>query len=201
MTDDLNAQYFAFGSPNSAIHKSPLPDEGSLLDTSVQHPFSAPSSASPAGSSPDSSSNSSGYKRKSSSESSRSGLTADAVAMRDTDMGDWQLEEEGINGHGITRRSSYGTIDPSSLTKIFDFNDKSMENDFDFESATSSPSPFGTKNLDTDALEMPTVKRDLPRKRSPMVNTRFKNHKPAHSVGFGLEEYEVSMLIISSNIL
>ena len=178
-----NSQLFNFGSPNVANHKSPLPDQGSLLNTRVQQNISAPSSASPAGSSQDSSSESSGYKRKSSSDSSRSALTSkDAIMNGDEDMGDWKMEDI-VGRNDMTGYGGYGTIDPASINKNFDFNDKSMENDFDFESAASSPTPFGVKSSDLESLEMPMVKRDPPRRHSQM-NMKFKNHKPAPSVSF-----------------
>lgn len=179
-----NSQFFNFGSPNSTNHKSPLPSQRTLLDTKVQPSLSAPSTASPAGSYQDSSSDSSGYKRKSSSDSSRSALTSgDAMTTEDAEMGDWKMEDMiNGNGNGMNGYSNFdGTINPSSMNNNFEFSDKSMENDFDFESAASSPSPFGVKPVDMESPEMPTIRHEQPRKHTPAPKTKFKNHRPAHS--------------------
>jgi hypothetical protein len=181
-----NSQYFTnLGSPNPANLKSPRPQQASLLDTRVQHTLSAPSTASPAGSYQDSSSESSGYKRKSSSDSSRSALTSGDVMMADdTDMGDWKAEDM-IAGNDAPAFGGYGgTIDPSAMNNNYGFSDKTMENDFDFESAASSPSPFGIGPVEMESPEMPTIKYDTPKKNSPMLKTKFKNHNKANSVGF-----------------
>ena len=58
-----------------------------------------------------------------------------------------------------------------------------MENDFDFESAASSPSPFGGIAVDMESPEMPTIKYDTPRKKSPILKTKFnRNHSKGNSV-------------------
>jgi hypothetical protein len=179
------SQYLTnFGSPAPLNHKSPLPDQESLLDTRVQQSLSAPSTASPAGSYQDSSSESSGYKRKSSSDSSRSALSPGDVMMADdTDMGDWKVEDM-ISGNDASNFGGYdGTINPASMSTNFEFSDKTMENDFDFESAASSPSPFGIGPVDMDSPEMPTIKYDTQKRKSPMSKTKFKNHNKANSVG------------------
>jgi hypothetical protein len=177
-----SSQYLNFGSPNPTSHKSPLPDKASLLDTRVQQSLSAPSTASPGGSYQDSSSESSGYKRKSSSDSSRSVLTSGDIMMADdTDMGDWKVEDM-IGGNDSTAFGGYnGTIDPSSMNNNFEFSDKTMENDFDFESAASSPSPFGMRPVDMESPEMPTIKYDTPGKGTPMMK-KLKHHNKANSV-------------------
>lgn len=71
-----------------------------------------------------------------------------------------------------------GTIDPSRMNDFF--NDKSMENDFDFESAASSPSPFGTAAQNMESPAMPTIKYETPSQSSP--NIRRKYSKNRHSV-------------------
>ncbi|KAF4633255.1 hypothetical protein G7Y89_g4860 [Cudoniella acicularis] len=176
------SQFLNFGTPAATPHKSPLPGQASLIDTKVQQNLSAPSTASPAGSYPDTSSESSGYKRKSSSDSSRSGMNSGDMTMaEDADMGDWKMEDL-VGGNDASGYSGFdGTINPSKMSTNFDFNDKSMENDFDFESAASSPSPFGIGLVDMDSPEMPTIKRDTPRKTSPMLKTKLKNHNKANS--------------------
>jgi hypothetical protein len=178
-----SSQYLTnFGSPNPSNLKSPLPQQASLLDTRVQQSLSAPSTASPAGSYQDSSSESSGYKRKSSSDSSRSVLTSGDVMMNDdADMGDWKAEDM-ITGNDSSAFGGYGgTIDPSAMNNNYGgFSDKTMENDFDFESAASSPNPFAIGPVESP--EMPTIKYDTPKKNSPILKTKLKNHNKANSV-------------------
>lgn len=90
----------------------------------------------------DSSSDSSAYKRKSSSESSRSAFTGKDVSMNDADMGDWKVEGDRLAANA-EQYSSYPSAPASSVsTAAYDFSDKIMENDFDFDSAASSPSHF-----------------------------------------------------------
>ncbi|TVY29784.1 Protein MGA2 [Lachnellula hyalina] len=174
------SQYLNFGSP-APTAKSPLPDKA-LLDTCVQQSLSTPSTTSSAGSYKDSSSESSGYKRKSSSESTRSALTpGDLMMTDDADMGDWKMEDL-TGGTDMSAFGAYdGTINPASMSNNnFDFNDKTMENDFDFESAASSPSPFGMGPADSP--EMPTIKYATSRKKSPMLKNKLnKSHNKANS--------------------
>ncbi len=208
----LNAEDFAtdnssflteFGSPNLTNHKSPLPDQGSILDSRFQQSLSAPLTASPAGSYQDSSSESSGYKRKSSSDSSRSALTSgDTMMADDTDMGDWKGEDM-ISGDAPSFGGfdGTGTINPSAMNTNFEFSDKTMENDFDFDSAASSPSPFGTRPTQMESPEMPTIKYDTPRKHSPLLKTKAKSHNKANSVSPVWEEDSlINVLTAYSNI-
>ena len=172
-----------FGSPNNT--KSPLPDRASLLETKLQQSLSAPSTASPAGSYQDSSSDSSGYKRKSSSDSSRSVLTnGDVMMADDADMGDWKADDMMQGNEAQNYPGFDGTINPSAMDANFGFSDKAMENDFDFDSAASSPSPLGIGPVEMDSPEMPTIKYDTPRvKNSAMLKTKInKNHNKANSV-------------------
>ena len=171
-----------FGSPNNT--KSPLPDRASLLDTKLHQSLSAPSTASSAGSYQDSSSDSSRYKRKSSSDSSRSVLTnGDVMMADDTDMGEWKVDDMMQRNEAQDFGGFDGTINPSAMDANFGFSDKTMENDFDFESAASSPSPFGIGPVEMDSPEMPTIKYDTPRgKNSPMLKTKFNKDK-RNSVG------------------
>jgi hypothetical protein len=183
-----NSQIIDFSSPTTTVYKSPLQGKAPLINTKVPHPISAPSTASPAGSAHDSSSESSGYKRKSSSESSRSALTAGDILMADEDMTDWKMDDlvgdlTDANDPSVVFGAFDGTIDPTSMDSNFQFNDKSMENDFDFESAASSPSHFGFGPVDMDSPEMPTIKHDTPHKHSPGMKSKFnKNHIKANSV-------------------
>jgi hypothetical protein len=191
-----------FGSPEAS--KSPLPDRATastFLDTNVHQTLSAPSTASPAGSYQDSSSDSSGYKRKSSSESSRSAITtADTMMADDMDMGDWKADDI-IRRNDAPNFGGYdGTINPSAMQTHFEFSDKTMENDFDFESAASSPSGFGLRPVNMESPEMPTIKYDAPRKNNPGVKTKLRNHNKVNSVSWGEFCQMRNRLIRSSNI-
>ncbi|KAH7413304.1 hypothetical protein BKA64DRAFT_692403 [Cadophora sp. MPI-SDFR-AT-0126] len=182
LAEDLatdNSQFLTnFGTPIPANQKSPLLDHSSLLDTRVQQSLSAPSTASPAGSTQDSSSESSRYKRKSSSESSRSALTSADVMMADTDMGDWKVEDSMLGNDASNYSGFEGTINPADMSN-FEFSDKTMENDFDFESAASSPSPFGIGPVDSP--EMPLIKHDTPRRHSPLIKSKYIHHDKRNS--------------------
>ncbi|KAA8564382.1 hypothetical protein EYC84_011326 [Monilinia fructicola] len=140
-SNDSPPYYSAYATPSVAGHKSP--EQPSFISTAVlQTPLSAPSTASPAGSSQSSSSDSMEYNRKSSSDSSRSALNSGTAIMGDDiDMGDWKADDM-IKGESMSSFGDYagnGTINPSAMVNNFGFNDKSMENDFDFDSASSSP--------------------------------------------------------------
>lgn len=174
------SQYLNFGTPIPTNHKSPLPESASLLDTRIQQDPSAPSTASPGGSFQDSSSESSEYKRKSSSESSRSVVTPGDLEMADdTDMGDWKVENMigGTDGFG----GYNGTIDPSTMEANFGSSDKAMDSMFDFASASSSPSAFGTGPAEMESPEMHTIKTDTPSKGAPVLK-KMKYHSSV-SVG------------------
>jgi hypothetical protein len=88
-------------------------------------------------------------------------------------------------GHDAPSFDAYeGTIDPSSTMNNtnFEFSDKTMENDFDFDSAASSPSPFGIGPVEMESPEMPTIKHDTPMKSSQALKNKMKNHNKANSV-------------------
>lgn len=176
--------YSAYATPSAAGHKSP--EQPSFINTAVlQAPLSAPSTASPAGSSQSSTSDSMEYKRKSSSDSSRSCILNSGAAMMgdDIDMRDWKADDmiKGENASNFGDYAGNGTINPSAIVNNFSFNDKCMENDFDFDSASSSPSPFAV-TMDMESPQMPTIKHDTPRKISPMVRSKFRNHNKSDSV-------------------
>lgn len=179
-----SSQYLGgFGSPE--VSKSPLPDEAAastFLNTDVHQTLSAPSTASPAGSYQDSSSDSSGYKRKSSSDSSRSALTsADTMMADDMDMGDWKADDMMRKNDAPNFDGYDGTINPSAMETNFEFSDKTMENDFDFESAASSPSAFGLRPVEMESPEMPTIKYDAPRKNHSIMKTKSRTHNKVTS--------------------
>jgi hypothetical protein len=171
-----------FGSPE--LSKSPLP-ASAFLETNLNQTLSAPSTASPAGSYQDSSSDSSGYKRKSSSDSSRSVLTnGDTMMADDMDMGDWKADDMTQRNNALSFGGYDGTINPSAMDANFEFSDKAMENDFDFESAASSPSAFGLRPVEMESPEMPTIKYEAPRRNNPILKTKFKAHNKANSVSW-----------------
>lgn len=168
-----NSQYLNFGTPNPTNHKSPMLETASLLNTRIRQKPSAPSTASPGGSFRDSSSESSEYKRKSSSESSRSVVTPGDFEMADdTDMGEWKVE----NLIGEADDFAYnGTIDPSTMEANFGSSDKAMDSMFDFTSASSSPSAFGTGTVEMKTPEMRNVKVDTPSNDTPVIK-KMKFH-------------------------
>lgn len=184
-----DSSQFLGGLASPEASKSPLPESATpsnFLDTNLHQTLSAPSTASPAGSYQDSSSDSSGYKRKSSSESSRSAFTSgDTMMADDMDMGDWKTDDM-MRSNGASNFGGYdGTINPSAMEANYEFSDKIMENDFDFESAASSPSAFGLRPVEMESPEMPSIKYDTPRKGNTVLKTKFKNHNKANSVSSG----------------
>lgn len=186
-----SSQYPEFGSPKIRKHPNPLINTTTFLGSSRNNlpVLSATTVVSPAASSQGSSSVSSRSKRKASgSDSSQSALTpGDTMMADDSDMKDWKVDDmmtggdvpnySGFNGSGLAPFN--GTIDPSKMSKhTFDFTDKSMENDFDFESAASSPSPFETgQSSRVDSPEMPTIRFDKLVKNSPKIKTQFRHNK------------------------
>lgn len=180
--DADNSQFVNFSTPAPFDFKSPVQSKATL-ETGVQHQLPSPSTASPTGSLPDSSSDSSGYKRKSSSESSRSVITPGDIIM--ADGGDWKMNDvmENTTGFG----SFDGTINPASINSggdfKADFNDKVMENDFDFESAASSPSQFGNSRVNSISPSMPTTKLDIQDRTPSAPRPRYdRTHLKANSV-------------------
>lgn len=186
LTNDSPQYTSVFESPK--IRKHPLINTTSFLDASRNdHPIlSAGVLTSPATSSQDSSSVSSRSKRKASgSDSSQSALTpGDTMMADDTDMKDWKVDDmmtggdvpnySGFSGSGLSPLN--GTIDPSKMSKnTFDFSDKSMENDFDFESATSSPSPFAAGQ--SSDMDSPEIRYAKLAKNSPRLKTEFRHQK------------------------
>jgi hypothetical protein len=102
----------------------------------------------------------------------------------DMDMGDWKAEDM-VAGNDASGFGEYGgTIDPSAMNSSYGFSDKTMENDFDFDSAASSPSRFGIGPVEMESPEMPTIKYDTPKNNSPMLRTKIKNHNKANSVSY-----------------
>lgn len=178
-----SSQFVNFSTPAPFDFKSPIQSKATL-ETGGQRQLPSPSTASPTGSLPDSSSDSSGYKRKSSSESSRSAVTQGDTTM--ADGGDWKMSDvmENMMGFG----SSDGTINPASINSGRDFkgevfNDKVMENDFDFESAASSPSPFGNSRVSSKSPSMPTTRLDMQQRTPSAPRPRVdRTHLKANSV-------------------
>ncbi|KAI9742472.1 MAG: hypothetical protein M1818_004006 [Claussenomyces sp. TS43310] len=142
--------------------------------------LSVQSSASPAESFRDSSSDSSVYIRKSSSDSSRSPLEGKHDVLM-TDRGTWpgkELTSGAGTPFGIER-----TVNSDFMNDALDFNDKSMEDDFDFESAASSPSRFGALNIESP--KMPTVNGEKRHENASKRKSRIPRHaEPSASQHF-----------------
>ncbi|CAG8953965.1 hypothetical protein HYFRA_00009064 [Hymenoscyphus fraxineus] len=180
--DNTDSSHFNYSTPVPFEFKSPVPSKSSL-ETGARHQLPSPSTASPTGSLPDSSSDSSGYKRKSSSESSREPITPGDVMM--ADGGDWRMDMMGnmVAGDGTAGFGTFdGTINPASMSSGCDFNDKVMDNDFDFESAASSPSPFGNGQTNSSSPSMPMVQQNKLQKISSAPRPRVdRTHLKANS--------------------
>ncbi|KZF20745.1 hypothetical protein L228DRAFT_240505 [Xylona heveae TC161] len=178
----LNPVASCYDSPAKFPHAR-LQVGSSPLTTTAAQPLSA---ASPESSVHDSSSDDSRrHKRKSSSNSSRSALIGqDITMMEDADMSDWKPDElmmggDGasliFDGHGF---SLHGDANPLSLDTDLEMSNKAMENHFDFDSATSSPSPVAQPANPTESTsKRKTQKADLNKPRNPSkasVNSRSR---------------------------
>ena len=166
--EDKSSRFGIIGTPRSPRHLNPA-DANTLFHSSPNTP-SARSSDSPPDSYQDSSSDSSAYKRKSSSESSRSAFTSNDTSMNDADVGEWKVGEDGSPGEHLERYAQHQLgMDSASSTPAYAFSDKAMENDFDFESAASSPNhtiPI------MKSPEMPTIKHNTPKRLAPASRVR-----------------------------
>lgn len=166
LVSPLTSQKHDLGSASPFLQSSPQALSMGSLD-------------SPGGSFHDSSSDSSTYKRKSSSESSRSAFTAKDVSMSDAEIGDWKMEG-GLNGDDTGIYDPYiSTTASASSTTAYNFSDKIMENDFDFDSAASSPNQLAPA---MKSPEMPIIKYDTSNENTPSPNPRAGHHsKPSVS--------------------
>ncbi|KAH8820464.1 hypothetical protein F5884DRAFT_658075 [Xylogone sp. PMI_703] len=167
--------FSALASPKKS-QKTQLPDQTQFLESGLRQSISATSTTSPAASYQDSSSESSGYKRKSSSDSSRSAMTSggDMIMADDAGLSSWKMDGLGSRTDTTHFVGYDGTINPHSMDNTFEFNDKTMENDFDFDSAASSPSPFGAGSID---MGSPEIKYEPPYKRTATSESRARNRK------------------------
>jgi len=176
-----NSSEFLDGFQSTIAAKSPLSRTVALQDTTRHLSPSTASTSSPGGSYQDSSSESSGYKRKSSSDSSRSALTSRDPMLQD-EMEGWKGDET-MMGTDATDFGVYGdTLNPSVMDTSFEFNDKSMDDDFDFDSAVSSPNNFGLGPESVNSPGTISIKHAPSERKSPMLKTKFKNHNKANSV-------------------
>lgn len=134
-------------------------------------------SASPESSSQDSSSDSSGrHKRKSSSRSSHSGLNGQDITMTD-DPGPNSWKTDSVNHGGPAFGLPYSNI-PGHIS--YEFSNRAMENDFDFDSAASSPSP--NMNSDVAAYSGPRHIA-IPYRASPQPSASLIPNQQAIKVG------------------
>ena len=153
--------------------------------SSHSRPISNPSSASPPSPTLDSSSDSSrGHKRKTSSNSSHSGLArADVMMTDDVDMSEWKVDDLMTGGDGPTFGAfggSFlaGTPDPLGVDPDFESSNKAMENHFDFESAASSPSPVGAGATSQSSSARLGNTFDMPYRDSPRMQRTY--NRPSH---------------------
>lgn len=165
-----------FASPRGANSKLDVAGEDASVNIRPQAP-SLHSSNSPAGSFRDSSSDSSVYNRESSSTSQPSPGTAKDPSGTEMDLVAWPNDE--VMGDNDGPAYFNGTIDPSSMSNGFSFTDKSMENDFDFESAASSPSPFNTTIANIGSPDMPIIKHENTNKSSPKLKAKYQHKAKA----------------------
>lgn len=154
MTDSMQETDLFF---NSAFTVDPtaqlLRDESlanstfqSSMQTKLQNPASSGivrdrtmPSTSPENSTQDSSSDTSAYhERKTSSRSSQSGLSGTDIVMADASQPTFGRTTNFVKREAMTEY-------PRPMTRNFDsfeYSNRAMENDFDFDSAASSPSPY-----------------------------------------------------------
>lgn len=133
----------------------------------------------------DSASDSSSSKRTESSSTSIAGMTAVDVTMMDgLDMkaeSEWDQDSYvKADGNGFLFD---GTIDPSSIEKTFGFNDRSMDEHFDFASASDSPSPFATTATDALSPQSQATRPTSSMKASPSAS---KSPARGHTKGFSV---------------
>jgi hypothetical protein len=165
-------------SPGFVNNKSPCPRPArpALLDITGKT-LSTSSTTSPTESDQDTSSESSKYKRKLSSNSSPSAATNGDMMMADAEMEDWKVEDM-IRREGPPIFGGYdGTINPLAMDSNFGFNDKAMENDFDFDSASSSPSPLRAGSVEADSKPIkqdPSTLYEAARRNPSMLKTKIK---------------------------
>ncbi len=101
--------------------------------------------------------------------------------MTDAELNDWKTDSIMGNGEDGVFGGFDGTIDPSTMHGIYHFNDKSMENDFDFDNATSSPNPFATSR-ELGSPEMPTIKYDTTKESPQEMKSKASHHNKTNSV-------------------
>ncbi|KAG9246108.1 hypothetical protein BJ878DRAFT_312470 [Calycina marina] len=178
--DLLGSSEFIDGFQSTIAAKAPLSQTLSRQDPAA-HLSPSTATSSPAGSYHDSSSESSGYKRKSSSGSCQSALTSRDPMLQD-EMEGWKSEET-VMGTESMGFGSYGeTFNPAVIQTdtAFEFNDKSMDDDFDFESAVSSPNHIVPI---TAEIGSPTIfmKHENTETKSPKPKNRVRTHNKANS--------------------
>jgi hypothetical protein len=164
---------------------------GSVANVSPAH-YLMPvlSSESPPSSSQDSASETSrGRKRKSSSNSSRSALRGQDVTMADDlDMAGWK-DDDMMTGQDGPAFAGFPVLtnssNPLELDPDFANSNKAMENDFDFDSAASSPSPLGLGGRSVASTMQPR-NLNMPYRSSPRIPKAFQSNSMP-SVSLGLE--------------
>jgi hypothetical protein len=154
--------------------------------TKVSQVVTATGPESPSGSFQDSSSDSASSKRTGSYTSSKTALTAGDIIM--TNVADVKTERIPFpvqlgNGHMSAENVfMFGANgDLPAMEDMYDFDDKLMEESFDFDSASSSPNAAGA-NGGMASPEMPTIKTNTPMKSWQTSKSRPQGHIKNHSV-------------------
>lgn len=102
--------------------------------------------------------------------------------MNDVDACEWKGRENGSPEESLEVYAQYPPgLNSASSTPAYAFSDKAMENDFDFESAASSP------NHNMPIMKspgMPTIKHNTPKRLPPALRVR-NGHQSKPSVSAG----------------
>jgi hypothetical protein len=105
--------------------------------------------------------------------------------MADADTRNWKVEETMMGTETSTYGVFQGTINPAHMDN-FEFNDQTMENDCDFESAASSPSPLATGPVDTP--EKIATKQNMSNRHSALLKSKYMYHDKRNSVSSGRQK-------------
>ena len=186
MTQDGGIEFFNSAFPqdtpgrlfSDSPFQSPMPvNTASLKSTSNQTVKGNSFAASPESSMQDSSSDSSGrHKRNTSSNSSHSALTTGNRAVYHGVRSNGRKVESTIMSDAEPIFDYTSSTMPMDLN--YEFSNRTMENDFDFESAASSPSPNFTSTSGIRHIAIPyraspsAAPSLLPNTRSSMVGRR-----------------------------
>jgi hypothetical protein len=129
-----------------------------------------------------SSSSSSGRSARSRSPKQAQNASGDTMMTDDHDMKEWKVDGLALPDEDANYSSMFagtdGTVNPASMD-MFGFNDQLMEQDFDFDSASSSPSPPIQTTQPSLSPEASSCHSSV---RSPSNAKRARGHNKATSV-------------------